>query len=129
MDIKLENVMIRDNYELVLSDFGQTLSTKHRQTKAKGTEFYMSPEVLVNYKYNQQKLFDSGLADSFSLGIVIYALTFGVFPWKYASVYDNQYRMFLSDRQQFWEQKMEKVDIRVRNKYMDFVEILNGLFE
>ena len=51
MDIKLENIMIRENYEIVLSDFGQTLSNKEKQMKAKGTEFYMSPEVVVNHKY------------------------------------------------------------------------------
>ena len=97
MDIKLENVMIKENYEIVLSDFGQTLSTRTRQTKPRGTEFYMSPEVFMNYKCNNQKDYDPKLADSFSFGVLVYALTFGLFPWKYASLFDSQYRMFVSN--------------------------------
>ena len=129
MDIKLENIMVKENCELVLSDFGQTMKIDERQCKPRGTEFYMSPEIFSNYKCNSQKTYDPQLADSFSLGVMVYALTFGLFPWKNASFYDSQYRMFMTDRQQFWKLKLQNIDCRVKKQYIEFTGLLSRLLD
>ena len=89
----------------------------------------MSPEIYMNYKGGSAKLYSADLADSFSMGILIFALTFGAFPWKQASLYDSQYRLFATNPDQFWKLKLGNVSSRIKDKYMEMAELMGQLLD
>lgn len=75
-DIKPENIMITDDDEVRLIDFGLSKASngkKALQTVA-GTPYYMAPEVLDgNY---------AAKADIWSLGVLMYTLVSGYLPFQ-----------------------------------------------
>jgi serine/threonine protein kinase len=79
-DLKLENIVIMDDFSLALIDFahcsgyGEVL-----QTGSLGTQIYRAPEM--NYPAHFKKTFKSDLADLFSLGGCLFAFTFFSFPF------------------------------------------------
>jgi Protein kinase domain len=69
-DIKLENIMIGQNEEIKLADFGlsvQMITTRRRQYAGGGTLIYMSPEMLAGDAFNEK-------TDVWSLGVLLYEL-------------------------------------------------------
>lgn len=74
-DIKPENIMINDEDEVRLIDFGLSKVSKKKQMHTvAGTPFYMAPEVLVeNY---------GSKADIWSLGVLLYTLVSGYLPFQ-----------------------------------------------
>lgn len=79
LDIKLDNILLDDYFNIRLSDFGSAIFlgdetfTVHRR----GTPKYMAPEVL-NLTKGQE--FDAYKADIYSLGICLYLMLFKKFP-------------------------------------------------
>ena len=73
-DIKPENIMINDDDETKLIDFGLSkTSKKNNMTTVAGTPFYMAPEVL-NQNYTSK-------ADIWSLGVLLYTMVSGYLPF------------------------------------------------
>lgn len=75
-DIKPENIVLDDNYNVKLCDFGWSChmnDEKHRQSRA-GTYAYMSPECLIG-SYQDKK------SDVWSLGILLYELFYNKEPY------------------------------------------------
>jgi calcium-dependent protein kinase len=73
-DIKPENIMVNDEDETKLIDFGLSKTqTKGAMTTVAGTPFYMAPEVL-NESY-------SAKADIWSLGVLLYTMVSGYLPF------------------------------------------------
>jgi serine/threonine protein kinase len=74
-DIKPENIMINEEDDVRLIDFGLSKASKKKnmQTVA-GTPFYMAPEVL-NENYGSK-------ADIWSLGVLLYTLVSGYLPFQ-----------------------------------------------
>ena len=83
-DLKLENILIKykdkehKKYTIKLSDYGSSkrLSslTKNYLISVNGTLSYMAPEILKREEYNYK-------CDLWSIGIIIYKLYFGKFPY------------------------------------------------
>ena len=75
-DIKPENILIFDNGECKLCDFGccVELNGKQRSTFC-GTTEYMSPEIVNKIKYSKE-------IDIWSLGILLYEMVHGYSPFK-----------------------------------------------
>lgn len=76
-DIKDENIFVSSNGIFKLGDFGisKELSRSGMAASAKGTPFYMAPEVFKGEKYDIR-------ADLYSLGIVLYKLlNYGRLPF------------------------------------------------
>lgn len=77
-DIKLENIIIQEHNKVKLIDFGFGVKT----TKKKyhnffcGTPSYMAPEIIQKQNYIAQ------YADVWSLGILLYTMLCGAFPFK-----------------------------------------------
>ena len=74
-DLKTENiVLVGDNYDIKLIDFGFAAKYVDKENKPKllkksvGTKYYASPEILENKRYNGIK------ADIFSLGAILFVL-------------------------------------------------------
>jgi MAP/microtubule affinity-regulating kinase len=74
-DIKLDNILINPNLIVKLIDFG--FSSQDEKSKAFcGTPNYMSPEIVMRKEHLTQP------ADIWALGVVLYVMVSGVFPFK-----------------------------------------------
>tara|TARA_B100000787_G_C16197105_1_gene301752 strand:+ start:3357 stop:4259 length:903 start_codon:yes stop_codon:yes gene_type:complete len=78
-DIKPENILFKDNTlkQIVIIDFGISLTLDKKQNKVTQTIYYRAPEVLLGDKYNSK-------IDIWSLGCVIYEIFYKIplFPYK-----------------------------------------------
>lgn len=80
-DIKLDNILLSDNYILKIADFGfvgyltEGNNDSGLLTDVKGTKVYMAPEILKGNGYDGIKV------DIFSAGVCLFMLTFRRFPF------------------------------------------------
>ena len=77
-DIKLENVLVLKDDTVKIIDFGFAVKC-NRETLQKlfcGTPNYMAPEIVKKEKYM------ACYSDIWSLGVLFYAMLFGIFPFK-----------------------------------------------
>ena len=90
-DIKLENIFIKKNYQngvnnyiCKIGDFGLARQIGEEESAITncGTERYMAPEILSGQTYGKQ-------ADIWSLGVLLYHLLFGEFPFKGINMLDE----------------------------------------
>jgi serine/threonine protein kinase len=86
-DIKLENVLFADDRDIKLIDFGfSTVCQPGKRLKVFcGTPSYMAPEIVRRTEYEGKPV------DMWSLGILLYALLCGCFPFR-AKSYPDLYR-------------------------------------
>lgn len=82
-DIKLENVIINDDYELKLIDFGLSVKIKNDSSlyDISGSQSYLSPEILEMTKLPQSKAGYGRPVDLWACGVVLYVLLSGAFPF------------------------------------------------
>lgn len=81
LDIKMENIMFDElTKQLVLVDFGFAAEFDSNNpiglTNRRGSPQYCSPEIYFN-----QKCYDGRAADVYSLGVLLYVLLMGKFPF------------------------------------------------
>lgn len=77
-DVKLENICLDKRHKPILIDFGfcEISVPNQPSTRWDGTPEYASPEVLLNLPFDTQK------ADVYSLGVVLFILLTGLFPFE-----------------------------------------------
>ena len=77
-DMKLENILIDEEGNVKIIDFGFSLVTPKTKplNVCCGTPSYMSPELMARKNYYGH------LVDIWALGIILYILVVGVFPFK-----------------------------------------------
>ncbi len=82
-DIKPANILVRDDYDIKVSDFGaaQLARSEITQVTGVGSPAYMSPEQVKGEEIDFR-------SDMFSLGGVLYHLLTGKRPFKGASTYE-----------------------------------------
>ena len=77
-DIKPNNIFIKNTNDdkkiIKLGDFGCSILIKDNTSYPIGTILYTAPEIIKNLKYDEK-------CDLWSLGITLYQLYFGVFPY------------------------------------------------
>ena len=75
-DIKPENIMINQNDQVKIIDFGLAVTNEKniKMRRLAGTPYYMAPEVLKG-SYNDK-------ADMWSLGVLLYTLVSGYLPFQ-----------------------------------------------
>jgi serine/threonine protein kinase len=78
-DIKLENVLV-DSKDMTLkvADFGYAAQGTEQLRSYRGTFTYMAPEI------KEGRTYDGKQADLFSVGVVLFILIRGIFPFKEA---------------------------------------------
>ena len=77
-DIKLENILIKNNDIIKLIDFGFAVKSSKGsyQNLFCGSPSYMAPEIVNKQKYIAQ------YSDIWSLGVLFYSMLYGRFPFK-----------------------------------------------
>ncbi len=91
LDIKLENIMVDGDDRVSLIDFGLARSFQDGIPQCNhfvGSVSYCAPEVLARQTYDAYK------ADAWSVGICIFAMLTGYFPYEEASRRDWLFRNF-----------------------------------
>lgn len=76
LDIKLENILLDDFHQPLLTDFGCAELVNFPSTSVSTTIQYAAPEVIMNYS-----VIDRRAADVWSLGIVLYTMVTRNLPW------------------------------------------------
>ena len=77
-DIKLENILLDENKNIKIIDFGFSTCCSHEKKEKIfcGTPSYMSPEIVSRVEYAGPQV------DIWALGVVLYVLLCGCYPFK-----------------------------------------------
>ena len=98
-DLKLENLLIESNLDTKIADFGfASNSNIHELSSYRGTLTYMAPEI------KEGKQYDGTKADVFSLGVILFIIVQGIFPFKEARLEEYFYGLlFAGDTDTYWK--------------------------
>ena len=96
LDIKAENILVGDSFELLFIDFGISESIRASLKGPRGTGPYMAPEMHTGEQYLGRG------ADVFAIGVLLFRLLLGEYPFKRSKgeEYDVSQELDGSDR--FW---------------------------
>lgn len=127
MDLKEGNILIDSNLNVKITDFSVSCSYLSFNPKDiivlpfAGTSKYMSPEILNRTKI---KIKECCKIDLYSLGVTLYNLAFGFYPYRLNEVGKKEYDNVLKNIR---NKNLEFPEIpRVSNLFKDF---LKGLLE
>ena len=104
-DLKPENILLDKNFNIKLNDFGfsQEFNGENGDFllhKFSGTIIYCSPET----KFAFTKGFDGIKNDIYSLGVLLFVITIGDFPYQRTSYSDEKYKYIIKKKyDKFWE--------------------------
>ena len=108
-DIKADNILLDEKYNLKISDFGFSGFIYRNNGKIlykglKGTPQYMAPEIIEKNKYDGEK------ADIFSTGILIFSILTCKIPFPIAKIFNEgskkkQLYRFIKEKNEkkYWE--------------------------
>ena len=129
MDIKQQNILIDKNLEIKIIDFSVSLSYEKIKSHEKiklplaGTNPFMSPEVLSKAQIDIE---DASKIDMFSLGVMLYNLSIGDFPYKlkndYKKNFDDIFEKIKRNELEFPEDKVKSR--RYSNLFIKFLKSL-----
>lgn len=83
-DIKLDNILLDNDGEIKICDFGVSRIIKKNQkiTEQCGTPAYIAPEIISDNGY------EGFSADIWSMGVLLYAMLCGTVPFKAQNMHD-----------------------------------------
>merc|ERR1712022_47732 len=98
-DLKLENILVDDNMNLKVADFGfATFRKIHNLKSYRGTMTYMAPEIKEGKQYDGKEI------DMFSTGVILFIIVQGIFPFKEAKKDEYFYNLILSGKiEHYWK--------------------------
>ncbi len=127
MDIKQQNILIDENFNIKITDFSVSFSYEKYKENDKinlplsGTSLFMSPEVLLKAQIDYE---DCSKIDMFSLGVVLYNLAFEKFPYDLDYTYKRNFGLILD--------KIQKQNLKIpeiKNFSYLFKKFLRNLLE
>lgn len=90
-DLKLENILIDEQLNLKIADFGFACYKSVDSLRSyRGTMTYMAPEI------KEGKVYKGSQVDMFSLGVILFIIVQGIFPFKEARKEEYFYSLLLS---------------------------------
>ena len=116
-DLKPENILIMDDNTLKITDFGFCEKINCVSSKIVGTDGYMPPEVLKNENIIPQEI------DVFSLGVILFLLVAGKFPFEEPNRDDEFYKYIIEEN---WEEYWKLVDSE-NNFSQDLKNLIQGM--
>ena len=119
-DLKLENILIGEDYKVRLIDFALSSKTV-KKNKVVGTERYLPPEARGKGAVDVVK------ADLFVAGILLFSLYTGSPPFNKSTEEDQLFWMLGEDKEQFWSIfESNKAEVKFSK---EFKEIVQGMLE
>ena len=121
-DIKPENILIGNDFSLKLIDFGFSRKINKNNNNiiynTEGTETYSSPEITKagNSGYDGIK------SDIFSLGVLLFVITIGRFPFNLSQYSDKKYRLIMTKKYDKYWAAYEKYNLS-----KEFKDLMNHL--
>jgi len=89
-DLKLENILVDDLMNLKVADFGFATYRKIEKLQSyRGTMTYMAPEI------KEGKTYDGKQIDMFSIGVILFIIIQGIFPFKEAKKDEYFYNLIM----------------------------------
>ena len=74
--MKLENILVDDNLNMKVADYGFATYKHIKKLKSyRGTKTYMAPEI------KEGKTYDGRSIDIFSTGVILWIIVQGIFPF------------------------------------------------
>ena len=125
-DLKPENILLDGNFNPRINDFGfsQEFDGKNGNYllhKCSGTSIYSSPDLRLAFT----KGYDGIKNDIFSLGVLLFVITIGDFPFQSATYSDDKYKFIIKSRfKQFWEFFN---NVNISNEFKDLINNLISL--
>ena len=121
-DIKPENILVGKDFGLKLIDFGfaQKFNKKNNNiiNSTEGSDTYSSPEIRKGHITG----YDGVKSDIFSLGVLLFVITVGRFPFNLSGYSDKKYRLIMTKNfEQFWK------NFDNYNLSEEFKELINHL--
>ena len=126
LDLKLENLMIGEEFKLKIIDFDQSQLLKDRWITSGGTLIYRAPEVVKKVCKNLTAV------DIYSAGVTLYCLITKEYPFVENDLLKNKevssYQTFVQNNENFWKGKVESCK---KKGYLnqDFIDLINGMLE
>jgi len=117
-DLKLENILIDEQMNLKIADFGFARYKQIESLKSyRGTYTYMAPEIKEGKQYNGKEI------DMFSFGVILFIIVQGIFPFKEARSEEYFYNLICTGQTDLYFQKTNAVHLSG-----DFKELILALF-
>lgn len=98
-DLKLENILVDDDVNLKVADFGfATFKKVNRLKSYRGTMTYMAPEIKLGKTYDGKQI------DIFSIGVILFIIVQGIFPFKEAKTDEYFYNLLIKEKYEtYWK--------------------------
>jgi serine/threonine protein kinase len=117
-DLKLENILVDDNLNLKLADFGfACYKNIDALSSYRGTMTYMAPEIKEGKQYKGTNV------DMFSIGVILFIIVQGIFPFKEARKEEYFYNLLLQGKTDTYFQKVNGAGLSE-----DFKDLILQLF-
>jgi serine/threonine protein kinase len=121
-DMKPDNIMLDDDFNLKIADFGFSSRAASNQS-FKGTRSYMAPEILIGAKYYGQ------MVDIFAAGIILFIMVTQIPPFQMAHPKDGWYKFVCSNRMdKFWKFHGQSQEGGIDFFSKSFMDLINWLF-
>lgn len=102
-DIKPENILVGNDFGLKLIDFGFAKKFNKKNNiinNTEGSDTYSAPELRKGHITG----YDGVKSDIFSLGVLLFVITVGCFPFNLSGYSDKKYRLIMTKNfEQFWK--------------------------
>jgi serine/threonine protein kinase len=115
-DLKTENILVDEKYNLKICDFGFSTSNTGHLKESCGTEGYKAPEV-----EKENPNYDGIKADIFSLGVVLFTLVTGV------NGFDKKNKLYRFIRIRNYDTYWKSVEGALKVFPKDFKELYNRM--
>ena len=126
-DMKLDNILLDENFIVKIADFGFSGSLKGKfgtgmMTTVLGTQPYMAPEILLEQPYK------GDLVDIFAIGVILFMLVAGTPPFEQATSDDAYYRNIVDNKwDTFWKYHSQNKPNGIQFFSSRFKELMESL--